>query len=101
IGPRLVNDPESIERYGRLAAELTDDFWVMPFGHDPGTADDHLHLDLGYVSVVPRDLGEEPHDRTSLPPVFEERRHGERRLDQPGVDQEDRRGPIEPPDLHL
>lgn len=79
IGSTLINDRDSIEKYGRVAGELSDDFWVMPYGHEIGTADDHLHLDLGYVNVVPRGMGEDPQDAATAPLVFEERRHGERR----------------------
>ena len=33
---------------------------MRPWGHGPGLSDDHLHLDLGYVTVVPREAaGEE------------------------------------------
>ena len=47
-----------------MAEELTDDWWVMPYGHEIGKADDHMHLDLGYVVVVPREMSE---DRLEAP----------------------------------
>jgi hypothetical protein len=27
---------------------------VKPFGHGIGQADDHLHIDLGFATLVPR-----------------------------------------------
>ena len=38
-----------------MAEELSDDWWVMPYGHEIGKADDHMHLDLGYITLVPRE----------------------------------------------
>jgi len=32
--------------------------WVRPYGHGLGHADDHLHLDLGYVTMVPNGASE-------------------------------------------
>ena len=54
----------------------------MPYGHEIGKTDDHIHLDLGYVSLVPREMSE---DRSELPQevprfAFEERRRADRRL---------------------
>ena len=40
--------------------QLLPHVWIRPYGHTAGFADDHLHLDLGYALVVPRDAaGEE------------------------------------------
>ena len=47
IGAERVDDHERIARFGKLAEE------VLP-GIHVGQADDHLHLELGYVVVVPR-----------------------------------------------
>jgi len=56
---------------------------VMPFGHDTGTSvDDHVHIDVGFVTVVPREISE---DRMEQPQenrprfAFEERRRRDRR----------------------
>ena len=53
----------------------------MPYGHEIGKADDHIHMDLGYVTVVPREIGEDhlarPQDQPRF--AFEERRRGDRR----------------------
>ena len=76
IGGHVLNEKETIEKFNRLAEETIDDFWVMPYGHEIGKTDDHIHLDLGYVSLVPREMSE---DRSDLPRAeprfaFEERR---------------------------
>jgi hypothetical protein len=60
VGDELLDAPEVIEKYRDIAQRALPHVYVRPFGHGPGFADDHLHLDLGYVTVVPRDAaGEE------------------------------------------
>ena len=60
VGDDLLDTPETIERYATVAREALPWAWVRPWGHGPGFADDHLHVDLGYVTVVPREAaGEE------------------------------------------
>lgn len=53
IGDTVFNTQAAIEKYGALARELGPDVHVLPFGHQPGETDDHLHLDLGYATLVP------------------------------------------------
>ena len=81
IGSTVLRERASIETYNRVAEEMSDDLWVMPYGHELGQADDHIHLDLGYLSVVPREIGEDafeaPQDKPRF--AFEERRSGDRR----------------------
>jgi hypothetical protein len=61
VGDEWLDDEETIERYGRLARRLLPGIWTRPFGRGIGCADDHLHLDLGFVTVVPPDApGEDP-----------------------------------------
>ena len=55
IGGDYLDDQEKIERYGRIATRLLPGVWARPYGHNVGYADDHLHLDLGYVVVTPVD----------------------------------------------
>ena len=43
-----------IERYAKIAARTSPAFWIRPYGHGKGQADDHLHLDIGYAVVTPR-----------------------------------------------
>ncbi len=88
VGPAILKTQELIDRFNDLAEELSDDVMVMPYGHDTGkTVDDHVHLDLGYLTVIPREISE---DRMEVPQesrprfAFEERRRRERRA-QPAV----------------
>ena len=81
VGNEILNNKDSIEKYNRIAVELSDDFWPMPWGHEINHADDHVHIDLGYLTVVPREINE---DRMELPQqkprfAFEDRRRGNRR----------------------
>jgi len=81
IGSQILNEKETIEKYNRIAEDVSGDLWVMPYGHEIGKADDHIHLDLGFISLVPREMNE---DRSDLPQqvprfAFEERRQMDRR----------------------
>lgn len=60
IGDRWLDDREAIEKYARLAAAVAPELFAKPFGTADGETDDHLHLDLGYVTFVPRDCDEAP-----------------------------------------
>src|SRR5437763_504228 len=84
IGTTIVKTQDVIEKYNDLAEQLTDDITTYPYGHVTGsTADDHVHLDVGYITVVPREISE---DRMEVPQesrprfAFEERRKRDRRL---------------------
>ena len=60
IGDDYLDSREAIEKYAAVVLQLLPHVWVRPWGHGPGLSDDHLHLDLGYVTVVPREAaGEE------------------------------------------
>src|SRR5207248_11596643 len=83
IGTNILRTKELIERFHAVAEELSDDVNVLPYGHVTGkNADDHVHIDLGYISVIPREISE---DRMEMPQehrprfAFEERRRRERR----------------------
>jgi hypothetical protein len=54
IGDRLLDDRETLERYAELAVDAMPGVYVRPFGTTLGFTDDHLHLDFGYVVMVPR-----------------------------------------------
>jgi hypothetical protein len=54
IGSELIDTRERIEKYAALVAERLPGAWARPFGRGVGFADDHLHIDLGYLCVVPR-----------------------------------------------
>jgi hypothetical protein len=58
IGDTFLNEAKSIERYGAIASSLGRAVFVRPFGSKKGETDDHLHLDLGFVSLTPRECSE-------------------------------------------
>jgi hypothetical protein len=83
IGTTILKGKETIERYNAIAEDLSDDLHILPYGHVTGAnADDHVHLDLGYITVIPREISE---DRMEVPQetrprfAFEDRRRRERR----------------------
>jgi peptidase M15-like protein len=58
VGDTFLSDAKSIEKYGVIAAALSPAVFVRPFGQEPGQTNDHLHIDLGFVSLTPRERGE-------------------------------------------
>jgi hypothetical protein len=83
IGSNILKSREAIEKYNQIAEDVSEDLTVLPYGHATGSnADDHVHLDLGYITLVPREISE---DRMEVPQenrprfAFEERRRTERR----------------------
>ncbi len=60
VGDQLMDDQEKIEQYNRLARNVLPGIWSRPYGTGLGFAFDHVHLDLGYVTVAPHgEAGEE------------------------------------------
>lgn len=83
IGSTILKTKDSIEKYNDVAEDVSDDLHVLPYGHDTGTeADDHVHVDLGYMTLIPREISE---DRMEQPQesrprfAYEERRRKDRR----------------------
>jgi hypothetical protein len=83
IGSNILKTKEAIEKYNELAEDVSDEVRVLPYGHVTGRhADDHVHLDLGYITLVPREISE---DRMEQPQenrprfAFEDRRRVDRR----------------------
>jgi len=83
IGSNILKTKEAIDKYNEIAEDLSEDVNVLPYGHVTGRdADDHVHIDLGYVTLVPREISE---DRMEQPQenrprfAFEERRRKDRR----------------------
>ena len=83
IGSTILKTKEAIEKYNDIAEDLSDEIHVLPYGHITGRdADDHVHIDLGYITLVPREISE---DRMEQPQesrprfAFEERRRKDRR----------------------
>ena len=62
IGYDYVDSEEKIERYAAIVARVLPGCWTRPTGRGRGCADDHLHLDLGYVTVAPHDCSEASED---------------------------------------
>jgi len=93
IGSNILKSKEAIEKYNQIAEDVSEDLTVLPYGHATGSnADDHVHLDLGYITLVPREISE---DRMEVPQenrprfAFEERRRTERRAVSPEERAED------------
>jgi hypothetical protein len=83
IGTTILKGKDTIDRYNGIAEDLSDDIHILPYGHVTGAnADDHVHVDLGYITVIPREISE---DRMEVPQesrprfAFEDRRRTERR----------------------
>jgi hypothetical protein len=54
VGDEWLDTQSGIERVAAAATRLCPAFWARPFGNTIGFNDDHVHLDLGFASVVPR-----------------------------------------------
>jgi hypothetical protein len=54
VGDTWLDDEKSITRYAGIAESLGMQVFVRPYS----AGDDHLHIDLGYVTVTPRDCSE-------------------------------------------
>jgi hypothetical protein len=58
VGDTFLSDAKSIERYRAIASSLGPVVFVRPYGGEYGKTDDHLHIDLGYASLTPRECSE-------------------------------------------
>ncbi len=58
VGDTFLSDAKSIGKYRAIAASLGPPVSVRPFGHEKGQTSDHLHIDLGFVSLTPRECSE-------------------------------------------
>jgi hypothetical protein len=58
VGDTFLSDARSIEKYMGIAASLGPAVFVRPFGPERGQTDDHLHIDLGFASLTPRERSE-------------------------------------------
>lgn len=54
VGDDWLDSRDVIERYAALARKVSSAHWVRPYGEDVGEADDHLHIDIGYLLLEPR-----------------------------------------------
>src|SRR5256885_1181989 len=58
VGDSFLDDARAIEKYRAIAASLSPVVFARPFGRERGQTDDHLHIDLGFVSLTPRESTE-------------------------------------------
>ena len=58
IGTEYIDSEDKIEKYAALVSRVLPGCCTRRPGRDAGCADDHLHLDLGYVTVVPHGSSE-------------------------------------------
>jgi len=58
VGDTWLNEREPIERYARIAGAIGPEVFVRAFGEGPGETDDHLHVDLGFLTLVPHGWSE-------------------------------------------
>jgi len=58
IGDTFLSDTKSMEKYRMIAASLGPAVFVRQFGREKGQTSDHLHIDLGYVRLTPRECSE-------------------------------------------
>jgi hypothetical protein len=58
VGDTFLSDAKAVEKHRTIAASLSPVVFVRRFGHELGQTDDHLHIDLGFVSVTPRECSE-------------------------------------------
>jgi hypothetical protein len=65
IGDTFLSNERAIEKYRAIAAALNPVVFVRPFGREQAQTDDHLHIDLGFVTLVPRECSEAINRRSS------------------------------------
>src|SRR5947208_15591838 len=58
VGDTFLDDAKSIEKYRGIAASLSPAVFVRSFGSEQGQTNDHLHIDLGFASLTPRECSE-------------------------------------------
>jgi len=58
IGDAFLCDARSIGKYRTIAVSLSSAVFVRPFGREKGQTSDHLHIDLGYARLTPRECSE-------------------------------------------
>lgn len=58
VGDTFISDAKSSGKYRAIAASLSPAVFVRSFGRDKGQTSDHLHIDLGYTGLTPRECSE-------------------------------------------
>jgi hypothetical protein len=54
VGDEWLDTQAAIERIAGAATRAIPAIWARPYGEVAGHADDHLHLDFGFTTLVPR-----------------------------------------------
>jgi hypothetical protein len=54
VGDEWLDTQAAIERAAAASTRAIPALWARPFGNRVGFSDDHLHLDLGFTTFVPR-----------------------------------------------
>ena len=54
VGDEWLDSQASIDRVSAAATRAAPALWARPFGVDMGFSDDHVHLDLGFATLIPR-----------------------------------------------
>jgi hypothetical protein len=62
IGDDFLDTQARIERWNAVARQNVPGIWARPYGRGRGSADDHVHLDLGFVVRAPREAAAEEAD---------------------------------------
>lgn len=60
IGDDYLDSRDRIEDYAQIVREVMPGAWIRPAGETLGFADDHLHIDFGYLISVPHDAPGDP-----------------------------------------
>lgn len=58
IGDTYLDCKKEIEKYAEIARSLGREVFTRPAGEGKGEADDHLHIDIGYMNHIPREHSE-------------------------------------------
>jgi len=66
IGDQMLDEQDQIEKFGEIARELLPGVWTRPYGHGASETDDHLHIDLGFATLIPHDAPGEPEDSAGV-----------------------------------
>ncbi len=54
VGDAPMDSQKNVERFARIAEGIGQEVFTKPFGHGAGETDDHLHVDLGFLHLIPR-----------------------------------------------
>jgi Peptidase M15 len=58
VGDTFLSDAKAVGKYRAVAASLSPAAFVRPSGREQGQTSDHLHIDLGFVSLIPRECSD-------------------------------------------